>query len=352
MKKSPTILILTDSATHAGHESIYGLVQALIAHRGVGDVFICDRNDEDNRPFFRDRLNVTGLHVFLADEWYGYETRHAHMTEYKDAGDFDAVWLLLDQPVSAEFLSYLSQVFAHAFIMNNPKGLIETSSKAMLLKLRREIEAVTLYLPPVKLCRSVEDVEVFRAKTGDIVLKPLHGYGGAGVKRYADGGTDLKNPADIYRYLDSYGMECLAMKLLHNTDQSDKRILVFDGRIIGSLLRRPAAGGWLCNLSSGGQAELSSPNIDEKALIDAIDPWLKRRGIYFYGIDTLKDENGKRMLSEINTLNAGGLKVLEDLSGEALSPLIAEGFCKLLDLYGARPLASAVEASGFSADLG
>lgn len=332
MAKQCKVLVLTDSALHGPHEGIYVVLQSLIKESLIDSVHVCDRNDDDNLHFYRDRLSVGGLHVFEVDEWYAYETRHAHMNNFQPLDTFDAVWMFLDHPVSPEFLRYFKGMFPKAFIMNCPMGVAATSTKAVLKDLKREIDCIANYIPPIKICTSVQDVENFRKKYGNAVLKALRDFGGAGVKRYkTNGDTDIHTAEDVQAFLDKQGGQCLAMRYLDNDDQSDKRTLVFRGQILGSVLRRPARDGWLCNIASGGSAEISAPNIEEKTLIDVIDPWLQSRGVYYYGIDTLKDESGRRVLSEINTLNIGGAKIVQELTGEDISHIIASGFCDLLN---------------------
>lgn len=331
MEKQCKILVLTDSALHGSHEGIYPVLQSLIREKLISSVCVCDRNDDENAHFYRDRIGVGGLHVFEVDEWYAYETRHAHMNRFAQIDEFDAVWMFLDHPASPEFLMYIKEIFRKKFIMNDPEGVVQTSTKSVLLDLLREIDCIGNYIPPVKVCTSVDDVEGFRRKHGDIVLKALRDFGGAGVVRYRDNGeTDIRTPDDVQNFLDNQAGQCLAMLYLDNTDQSDKRTLVFRGQILGSVLRRAPKDGWLCNIASGGSAEISAPNIEEKTLIDVIDPWLQDKGIYYYGIDTLKDAKGRRILSEINTLNIGGAKIIQDMSGLDVPQIVAGGFCHLL----------------------
>ena len=42
------------------------------------------------------------------------------------------------------------------------------------------------------------------------------------------------------------------------------------------------------------------------------------KGIAMFGMDTLVEDDGQRILSEVNTLSIGGIKPLEELSGEPL----------------------------------
>ncbi|MEM6781235.1 MAG: hypothetical protein AAF569_05180 [Pseudomonadota bacterium] len=306
------------------------MLQSLNKHKAIDTIYVCDRSDENNAHFYRDRIPVNNLTVYGIDEKYSYETRNTYKSERMALESFDALWLFLDHPVSPEFLIYLNDLMPDTCMMNAPMGILETSSKAILTDMRREIDCIDMYLPAIKLCTSVEDVELFRAKHGDTVLKALRDFGGAGVKRYKNYETDLKDTKDVQAFLEHQNRQCLAMAYLNNPDQSDKRTLVFRGQILGSVLRRAAKGGWLCNIASGGSAEMSSPNIEEKTLIDVIDPWLQSKGIYYYGIDTLKDENGRRLLSEINTLNIGGVQIIQDMSGIDVCDTVTLGFCKLI----------------------
>jgi len=44
----------------------------------------------------------------------------------------------------------------------------------------------------------------------------------------------------------------------------------------------------------------------EVSIIDNIKSKLRKEGIFMYGVDTLVDDDGHRVLSEINTLSIGG----------------------------------------------
>jgi glutathione synthase len=82
-----------------------------------------------------------------------------------------------------------------------------------------------------------------------------------------------------------------------------------DGKIISSNLRLPAEGNWLCNAAQGGKAVPADPDEDEKMIIKSISKDLKKRGILIYGMDTLVNDNDKRVLSELNTLSVGGIGI-------------------------------------------
>jgi glutathione synthase len=108
----------------------------------------------------------------------------------------------------------------------------------------------------------------------------------------------------------------LAMKFLKNVTQGDKRTIVVNREILGAALRLPAPGGWLCNVNQGGHAILAEPDEDEHIIQEILTPMLHRKGVVIFGFDTLVDDDGRRVLSEINTLSIGGLVPLEEMSGK------------------------------------
>ena len=97
------------------------------------------------------------------------------------------------------------------------------------------------------------------------------------------------------------------MKYLKNVKQGDKRIVVVNGQILGASLRLPADNSWLCNVAMGGSSNITQVEKEEEEIIRIINPTLSDKGIVMYGVDTLVGDDGKRVLSEINTTSIGGL---------------------------------------------
>lgn len=103
----------------------------------------------------------------------------------------------------------------------------------------------------------------------------------------------------------------LAMKYLKKVCQGDKRIIVANGRVVGATLKTPKEGSWLCSLARGGSSSFAKPDELEIRIAETISPVLTDKGIVFFGFDTLVDDDGHRVLSEINTLNVGLLSEAE-----------------------------------------
>ena len=114
----------------------------------------------------------------------------------------------------------------------------------------------------------------------------------------------------------------LAVKYLKNVKKGDKRIVVIDGVIMGASLRLPPEDSWICNVSMGGSSNYSEVLPEEIEIVNAINPLLSAKGIVMYGVDTLVDDNNRRILSEINTTSIGGLPQIAKLSNK---PMVERG---------------------------
>ena len=108
------------------------------------------------------------------------------------------------------------------------------------------------------------------------------------------------------------------MKFLDQVVQGDKRIILAGNHILGSSLRLPAEGSWLCNVAQGGSSVSSGIDPEERELIAGVLPFLREEGILIAGIDTLVGDHGERVLSEINSLSVGGFLNLQEQSGKPI----------------------------------
>ena len=123
------------------------------------------------------------------------------------------------------------------------------------------------------------------------------------------------------------------MKYLKNVSKGDKRILVVGGQIMASSLRIPAVGSWLCNVSQGGKSVKSEVTMEEEDIVNTISPSLIAEGILIFGVDTLEDDDGKRILSEVNTLSVGGFPQAQKQSQRPIIKMTIDKIFKYADEY-------------------
>lgn len=124
-------------------------------------------------------------------------------------------------------------------------------------------------------------------------------------------------------------------RYLHRTKAGDKRVVVVDGDIYGSYLRRSKRGHWVNNVSSDGLCTLADITDDELAAIQATVGHYQTLGLHTLGYDFLLDDDGVWRISEVNAGNIGGFARLELLTGQ---PVMERLIDWLLD-YAQRPKA-------------
>ncbi len=336
MKQGLQILVVTDSATHKAGDTIFPLIRSLFAQDDVANILIADRNLVSNHGFFNANASKKSLTFVQPNPDYSHNNHRFLDMVNIDTKKIDAVLLRIDHPITPEFLEHLKKSFSGIPILNNPDGLQIAGAKDFLYNISDEMDDL---LPPVRLCSNAKQVSDFTGIVGGVVLKQLRSYGGKGVMRYRPGAeTDLNSLDDVEKYLAENG-HCLAMQYQDNPAQSDNRLIVLDGKFIGGFQRVAADGGWLCNLNSAGSigGVVETLTEREQQIIDRISPMMKQMGVLLYGVDVLMNANNERVLSEINTLNVGGIARLEGITGQ---PLVAQVATKIVEkIQEARSLA-------------
>lgn len=320
-------LALTDHRGHSKHNSLYALMAKLSTHPQCEYVDVASRGNQQNDSFFY-QLSNTKVFVKRIDQDFSFDSKGEQFlknTKPVLIEDYDVILMRLPRPVSDDFFHFLAAKGANQVIINHPLGIEKTSTKAYL-------QHFPDLCPPIKMCYTITDILSF-AQQFPIVLKPLKEYGGKGILKI-DGqqiyeGNEVYDTAEylenIRDYIEKEGY--LAMQFLKNVSQGDKRILVVDGTILAASLRLPAKDSWMCNVAQGGTSVPTEITKEEEMIIEAISPKLKKDGILIFGADTLVDDDGQRILSEINTLSIGGFPQAEQQTGK---PILQQTIHKII----------------------
>lgn len=294
---------------------MYAIARKMNMHPKAKSIYVSSRGLDANKAFFENQMSseLFGSRV-TEDFQYSEDGKYLKKDLKKINPDsVDLVLLRLPRPITDEFLYWLESLFSHAVIINKPSGIVKTSSKAFLL----EIDGIRKQM---KLVRSISEALEY-ASLFPIVLKPLKEYGGKGILKIdgpvLDDGTKIHSTGEYLKSIEAQLEEegFLAMKFLKNVTRGDNRILVVGGEIMASSLRLPSENSWLCNVAQGGNAAPSQVDDEEKMIIQIISPILDEHGILIFGADTLVDDDGKRILSEVNTLSIGGFMQAEEQTG-------------------------------------
>lgn len=145
-----------------------------------------------------------------------------------------------------------------------------------------------------------EAARILAAEAGPLVLKPLFGAQGKGLKliRTADDLPAAEEIAGGVYYLQRFaGVETAG-------SWSDVRILVSAGRAVASMRRQAA--GWITNVKQGAQPLPMPPDNELESLAVAATAAV---GGDFCGVDLLRDAAGRAQIIEVNSMPAWtGLK--------------------------------------------
>ena len=321
-----SILILTDDTTHSRHNSMYLIANALYKDPRCNSLFIASRSNKKNTPFFQSKTATIFAHQQEQVISFGQGFFKGKTTQ-KELSFFDVIIMRVPRPLSDSFLEHLNRSHPLGVFINDPIGIKESSNKLFLLQIPE-------LCPPMQHCTKEQDVIQFSMKF-PIVLKPLKSYGGKGIVKIEkntvyDGSTTF--PLNEYLHMIQEELETdgmLAMKFLKNVHHGDKRIIVANGNLLATSLRLPAVGSWLCNVAQGGTSQKTDISPEEKVLIKTLNKRLVKIRVVLYGIDTLVNDHGQRVISEINTMSVGGLAPAKEES----DPLIDKKLATALFTY-------------------
>ncbi|WP_426009912.1 glutathione synthase [Caulobacter sp. DWR2-3-1b2] len=252
---------------------------------------------EDGRVFARAQSLVLtktqGSHAQLGD---------VEILDMKD--DVDVVLMRQDPPFDMAYITathFLEKVHPHTLVVNNPAEVRNAPEKLFVT----DFPGVQ---PPTLITSDHEAIYDFRARHGDIVLKPLYGGGGSGVARLLADDPNLDALLELHAMISRE--QVIAQKFVPAVSKGDKRILLVDGEPVGAVNRVPAAGQVRSNLRVGGRAEAVGLTPRDLELCAIIAPELKRRGLLFVGIDVIGE-----FLTEINVTSPTGAQQLKRFGG-------------------------------------
>lgn len=227
--------------------------------------------------------------------------------------DLDVLWLRQDPPFDMNYLTttyLLDFVSKETLVINKPFWVRNFPEKLLVLNYPE-------LMPATVICSSIDAIQRFRNKFGDIILKPLYGNGGIGVFKlnYED-----QNLAALFELFQKVSPEPLiAQEFLPEVCEGDKRIILLNGEVLGGINRIPKSGEIRSNLHVGGRAVKTKLSSEEILICEKLSQTLKDHGQIFVGIDVIGNK-----LTEINVTSPTGLQELEKFEKTNLASKVWE----------------------------
>ena len=196
-------------------------------------------------------------------------------------------------------------------IYNDGKAIERTVDKAMTSFLLHQAGIAT---PQTWICESRHHAHDIISNNPKLVIKPLFGSQGHGV-RLVDA-DKLPLPMDVF-VGGAFYLQCL-IKASH-----DYRVFVVNNQAVAAMRR--TGEGWLHNVAQGAQCESSS---DSDVLAIALQAALVL-DIAYCGVDVIRDQNGKLLVLEVNSVPAW--RGLQGVTKTNIAQVLADDFLSQIE---------------------
>ena len=221
-----------------------------------------------------------------------------------DLADTDVVWLRQDPPFDMGYITtthILERLQPRTLVVNDPFWVRNYPEKLL-------VTTFADLTPPTTIARDLGTLKAFKARHGDVILKPLYGNGGAGVFRLDPNDRNFNALWELFTGINREPL--IVQKFLPDVSRGDKRVILVDGEPVGAINRVPSEGETRSNMHVGGRPEPVKLTDRDREICAAIGPLLREKGQVFVGIDVIGG-----WLTEINVTSPTGLQELERFDG-------------------------------------
>jgi len=217
---------------------------------------------------------------------------------------FDVILLRQDPPFDLAYITsthMLERLHPKTLVVNDPASVRNAPVKLFVMDFPH-------LMPPTLISRDLDEINAFRDEHGAVVMKPLHGHGGAAVFRIMPQDMNFGSLFDMFSV--TFREPWVIQRFLPEVKHGDKRIILVDGEFAGAVNRVPAPDDLRSNMVRGGAAQATDLTDREREICATLGPALRQRGLLFVGIDVI-DGN----LTEINVTSPTGIRAIARLGG-------------------------------------
>ena len=221
----------------------------------------------------------------------------------KNLKELDLIFLRQDPPFD---MSYITSTFLLEYIedevkiINKPSEVRNAPEKLFLNRWKN-------LTPETIITRNISEINSFRKKHKNIILKPLYGNGGNGIFFLGEKDKNFNSLIEIF--LDTHPEQFILQEYLQNIKFGDKRIILINGKPEGAINRIPSEKDIRANLHVGGEAAKTVISNKEMEICESIGPELIQRGLLLVGIDIIGNK-----LTEINVTSPTGFREIQKFS--------------------------------------
>ncbi len=228
-------------------------------------------------------------------------------------GDVDFVFSRKDPPFETQY-SHDTQILdlaalQGALVVNRPQSVRDANEKLFALHFPQ-------CCPKSLVARDAAKLKAFVHEHGQAVAKSLDGMGGASIFRVSANDPNINV---IFETLTQEGKElALVQEFLPSIKDGDKRILMINGEPVPyALARIPQGDEFRGNLARGGSGRAQALSDRDRWIAAQVGPELKRRGLYFVGLDVIGD-----CLTEVNVTSPTCIREIDAAFGINIAGLL------------------------------
>lgn len=273
----------------------------------------------DHLVFDQGRVSARGRATTVYDD-LGHHCDLGEFEKRDAADDLDVVLLRQDPPFDMAYITsthLLDRIHPNTLVVNDPSEVRNAPEKLFVLDYAD-------LMPATMIARTREDVEAFRARHDDIIVKPLYGNGGAGVFKLSAEDTNLGALVELFQ--SAFREPFIVQEYRPEVRAGDKRILLIDGEIAGAINRVPAGNETRSNMHVGGRPEPVELTARDREICARLGPELKRRGLLLTGIDVIGD-----YLTEINVTSPTGVREVARFGGADIAAMFWDAVERKVD---------------------
>ena len=225
-----------------------------------------------------------------------------HQRTISSLKEFDVVMMRQDPPFDMAYITathILEKLPNSTLVVNNPFEVRNSPEKIFVTNFSH-------LMPKTIITRNLKVIEDFRNEFNDIIVKPLYGNGGQGVFHILPEDENLNSILEMF--FNQSNEPLIIQEYLKDVRNGDKRIILLNGNPVGAINRIPKKGESRSNMHVGGKPERTELTKRDKFICDEISDSLKKKGLYFVGIDLIGD-----YITEINVTSPTGIREIRAL---------------------------------------
>jgi glutathione synthase len=229
----------------------------------------------------------------------------------ENLAQFDVILLRQDPPFDLAYITsthLLERLHPKTLVVNDPASVRNAPEKIFVMDFPQ-------LMPPTLISRDLDEINAFRDEHGAVVMKPLHGHGGAAVFRVMPQDMNFGSLFDMFSV--TFKEPWVIQRFLPEIKHGDKRIILVDGEFAGAVNRVPAPDDLRSNMVRGGAAQATELSKREQEICAALGSALRARGLLFVGIDVIDGH-----LTEINVTSPTGIRAIARLDGPDVAAMI------------------------------